>query len=425
MMNLLAQSLESLPKREREKLESLALVAKYRWTLQARPSQLPPPGDWRVWLIQAGRGYGKTRVLVEWARSQIEAGRYRRMAFIARTPSDVRDVLIEGESGILEKSPPWFRPKWEPTRRRLTWPNGAIATTYSAENPDELRGPQHDGAICDELATWRYPEAWDNLMLGLRLGTDPRVVVGTTPKPVRLLKAVRALPTCVITSGATYENVDNLAPAFREHIISRYEGTRLGRQELGGELIEDNPAALWKREQLEAGRVLKAPDLVRVVVGVDPAISAKDESDETGIIVAGKGADGHAYVLDDLSLRASPDGWARAAVTAYHRNSADRIVAEVNQGGDMVENTVRTVDRNVAYSAVHASRGKYSRAEPIAALYEQGKVHHVGTFAELEDQQCQWVPGDKSPDRLDALVWAITALGLTARAPGKAETFRR
>jgi phage terminase large subunit-like protein len=337
----------------------------------------------------------------------------------------VRDVLIEGESGILEKSPPWFRPKWEPTRRRLTWPNGAIATTYSAENPDELRGPQHDGAICDELATWRYPEAWDNLMLGLRLGTDPRVVVGTTPKPVRLLKAVRALPTCVITSGATYENVDNLAPAFREHIISRYEGTRLGRQELGGELIEDNPAALWKREQLEAGRVLKAPDLVRVVVGVDPAISAKDESDETGIIVAGKGADGHAYVLDDLSLRASPDGWARAAVTAYHRNSADRIVAEVNQGGDMVENTVRTVDRNVAYSAVHASRGKYSRAEPIAALYEQGKVHHVGTFAELEDQQCQWVPGDKSPDRLDALVWAITALGLTARAPGKAETFRR
>ena len=389
----------------------------YDWRFWARPNQVPPPGDWRTWLVLAGRGFGKTRTGAEWVREQVEQGQCSRMALVAPTAADARDVMVEGESGILAISPPWFRPLYEPSKRRLTWPNGAIATTYSADEPDRLRGPQHDGAWADELAAWKYSETWDMLMFGLRLGADPRAVVTTTPKPVRLIRELLAAATTVVTRGSTYENADNLAPAFFEKIISKYEGTRLGRQELHAEVLDDVPGALWARKMLDDLRRLAAPDLVRVVVAVDPAVTSEEGSDETGIVVAGKGADGHGYVLEDLSGRFSPDAWARRAVDAYQERQADRVIAEVNNGGDLVETIVRTVDARVSYKGVHASRGKQTRAEPVAALYEQGRIHHVGSLEDLEDQMCTWLPGMKSPDRMDALVWALTELMLDGQEP--------
>jgi predicted phage terminase large subunit-like protein len=378
---------------------------------------LPPGGDWRVWLLLAGRGFGKTRTLTEWVRDEAESGRRGRLALVAPTVADVRDVLVEGESGILAVSAPGFRPTYEPSKRRLTWPNGALATTYSADEPDRLRGPQHDGAACDEIAAWRYPETWDMLQFGLRLGADPRAVVATTPRPVRLVRELLAAPTTVVTRGTTHENAQNLAPAFLEQIVARYGGTRLGRQEIDAELLDDTPGALWTRKAIDDLRVAAHPDLARVVVAVDPAVTSGEDADQTGIVVAGLGVDGHGYVLGDLTCRLSPDGWARRAVNAYHAHRADRLVAEVNNGGELVEATVRTVDRNVSYKAVHASRGKRTRAEPVAALYEQGKVHHVGALPDLEDQMCGYVPDayDGSPDRVDALVWALTELVLTGQ----------
>jgi len=353
-----------------------------------------------------------TRTGAEWVRAQMESGRCSRMALVAPTSADARDVMVEGESGLLAISPPWNRPTYEPSKRRLTWPNGAIATTYSADEPDRLRGPQHDGGWLDELAAWAYPDAYDMLMLGLRLGSDPHAVATTTPRPTKLIRDLVAAKTTHVTSGRTYDNAPNLAPAFMEQIIARYAGTRLGRQELDAEILDDNPYALWKREQLEALRVTKHPDLSRVVIGVDPAVTSNEGSDETGIIGAGLATDGKGYVLEDASLRGTPHAWATAAVTLYHKLQADRIVAEGNQGGEMVEHTIRTVDPTVSVTLVHASRGKLTRAEPVAALYEQQKVHHAGTFPALEDQQCSWVQGDVSPDRLDALVWALTDLML-------------
>lgn len=384
----------------------------YDWEFWARPNQLPPPGEWRTWLVLAGRGFGKTRTGGEWIRAQVESGRCGRLALVAPTAADARDVMVEGESGILAISPPWFRPLYEASKRRLTWPNGAIATLYSGEEPDRLRGPQHDGAWADELAAWKYPETWDMLMFGLRLGKDPRVVVTTTPKPTKLIKELVTATTTVLTKGSTYDNAENLAPAFLEKIIAKYEGTRLGRQELHAEVLDDVEGALWKHSQLDELRVTRYPELKRIVAGVDPATTSEDESAETGIIVAGLGVDGKGYVLDDSSLKDSPDRWARAAVTAYHKFKADRIIGEANNGGDLVETVIRTVDPKVSYKKVHASRGKLTRAEPIAALYEQGKVHHVGVFPYLEDQMCSWLPGQKSPDRMDALVWALTELML-------------
>ena len=382
-------------------------------------NQLPPPGDWRVWLLVAGRGFGKTRTGAEWIRHQVNHHKRRRVALVAPTAADVRDVMVEGESGLLAIGPPQQRPQYEPTKRRLTWPNGAIATTYSADEPERLRGPQHDAAWCDEIASWRYPEAWDMLMFGLRLGADPRVVVTTTPKPIKIIRELIADPTTAITRGSTYDNRANLAPAFLEQIIRKYEGTRLGRQELNAEILDDVPGALWSRAIIEETRwpvYQNIPSLVRIVVAIDPAASTGEDSDETGIIVAGIDTDGNGFVIADQSGRYAPTEWARSAIALYRQHRADRIVAEVNNGGDMVEATLRMVDSNVAYRAVHASRGKLIRAEPVAALYEQKRIHHVGAFPTLEDQMCAFAPdidrkaAGYSPDHVDALVWAFTDL---------------
>ena len=321
--------------------------------------------------------------------------------------------MVEGESGILAVSPPWCRPLYESSKRRLSWPNGAKATLYSGDEPDQLRGPQHDLAWADEPAKWKNAcAAWDNLELGLRLGNHPRVLATTTPRTIPLLKRLLGDAGTVVTRGSTYENADNLAPAFLERVKTRYEGTRMGRQELHAEMLEDVPGALWQLDNLEKYRVRAAPPLSRIVIGIDPATTSGEDSNETGMIVAGKGKDGEAYVLEDLSCRLSPDGWARRAIAAFRRHKADRIVAETNNGGELVEGVLRTVMPNVPYRRVHASRGKAVRAEPISALYEQGRVHHVGFWGALEGQMCSFTPErlEGSPDRVDALVWCLTEL---------------
>lgn len=381
------------------------------WPIKARPKQRAPEGDWSVCMWMTGRGWGKTRCGSEWVRQQVASGK-KRIALVAPTAADARDVMVEGESGILACSPSWNKPTYEPSKRRLTWDNGAIATTYSADEPERLRGPQHDAAWCDELASWRYPEAWDMLMFGLRLGENPQCVVTTTPKPKKIIRQLVNDPKCVVIRGSTYENRSNLAEAFFDQIVRAYEGTTLGQQELHGELLEEMPGALWNRTL-----ILRAdePPLSRVVVAIDPAVTSNDDSDETGIVVAGTSGDAF-YVLEDLSGRYSPERWARVAVEAYHRWKADRIIGEVNNGGDMIESVIRQVDQNVAYKSVRASRGKAVRAEPIATLYEQGRGYHVGAFPELEDQMCSWTPdADWSPDRLDAMVWAGHELMLSPR----------
>lgn len=406
--------------------EELAEI-EHLWPANARPKQLPPLGQWRTWLILAGRGFGKTRTGAEWIRGHAESGRYPYVTLAGPTADDVRDAMIEGESGILAISPKDTRPLYQPSKRRLTWPNGTKALLLSADEPDRFRGKQHMKLWADELAAWRYPDAWDQAQFGLRLGDDPQACVTTTPRPVPLVRALLKDPTTVTTRGSTYENRGNLAAAFLEKIVRKYEGTRLGRQELEAEMLDDVPGALWTRGNIEAKRVKLPPELRRVVVAIDPAVTADDDSDETGIVVAGVGlcrcnkgvAALHGFVLDDLSGRSHPGEWAKASVDAYKTFKADRIVAEVNQGGDMVESTIRTVDSKVAYRAVHAAKGKRLRAEPVAALYEQGKVHHVGSFAKLEDQMATWDPllDDKSPDRVDALVYALTDLMLEGSAP--------
>lgn len=370
-----------------------------------------------MWLILAGRGFGKTRSGAEWVRAQVESGRRRRIALVGETAADARAVMVEGESGLLAIAPAWMRPRYEPSRRRLVWPNGAIASTFSAEDPDQLRGPQFDAAWADELAKWRYPEAWDNLLLALRLGEDPRCVATTTPKPRHFLAALMAEPGTALTRGATDENAANLAPAFLAQITSRYRGTRLGRQEIGGEYLADLPGALWTRAGLEASRALPPPEPpLTVVVGVDPAVTAGGGACETGIVVAARGRDGRAAVLADHSLRAGPDGWARRVVEAWRQHRAARVVVEVNQGGDLVRQVLRTVDAAVPVAPVRARLGKLGRAAPVAALYEQGRVAHAGVFAALEDQMTSFTGGDGegASDRLDALVWALSDLMLGA-----------
>lgn len=419
----LAESLALLPENEQQEIleslsESEALSLLYDWLFWARSNQIAPPGEWAVWLLLAGRGFGKTRTGAEEVRRRVESGNAKRIALVSPTAADGRDVMVEGDSGILAVCPPWNRPIYEPSKRRLTWTNGAIATIYSADKPSRLRGPQHDFAWCDELGFWRYSEAWDNLLFGLRLGLTPQCVVTTTPKRVKHLVDLVSDPSTVITRGSTFENIANLAPNFIKQISRKYEGTTLGRQELYAELLGDVEGALWTIAMIEAARTVKVPDLSRIVVAIDPATTATEGSDETGIVVAGKDDFGEAYVLDDVSLKGSPDQWAKAAVAAFHKYKADRIIAEANNGGDMVEHVIRTVDRYIPYKAVHAARGKRARAEPVAALYEQKRVHHVGCFALLEDQLTTFVPGEgDSPDRHDALVWAITELLIGINEP--------
>ena len=388
--------------------ELQAQAAGPSWRDIARPAQVAPDGQWTTWLYVGGRGAGKSRAGAEWVHEQVAAGA-RRIALVGPTAGDVRDVMVEGESGIMNAGR--VRPVYEPSKRRVTWPNGAIATTFSADEPDRLRGPQHDAAWCDEIAAWRYPQAWDMLMLGLRLGTAPQVIATTTPKPVKLVRDL--MQSAVVTRSTTYDNLDNLAPTFREQILARYEGTRLGRQELMAELLEDVPGALWSRDLIERSRGDAPAHLPRIVVAIDPAVTSGEQSDATGIIVVG--ADQNVgYVLEDLSGRFPPDQWAALAVDAYRRWNADRIVAEANNGGDLVASVLHAVYRNVPVRLVRASRGKRARAEPVSALYEQQRIVHVGTFPELEDELCVWTPDTtESPDRMDALVWGLTDLMLT------------
>lgn len=398
-----------------------ALLA-YDWRgFNARENQVLPDGDWDTWMILAGRGFGKTRTGAETVREIIEAGNAGRVALIAPTAADARDTMVEGESGILAISPPWCRPRYEPSKRRLTWPNGAIATLFSAEEPDRLRGPQHDLGWCDEVCAWAYQQdTWDMYQFGLRLGAHPRTIVSTTPKPHKIIRQLVANPRTHVTRGSTFENRDNLANSFFQSVVALYQGTRLGRQELMAEILDDNPGALWSFGMIDPHRrpsnevdVLLAR-CSRIVAAADPAVTANDDSAETGIIVAGLDSNGRdAYVFDDRSLRGTPYQWGKALVDAFHDYKADRIIGEVNNGGDLIESNIRQVDPDVPYTAVRASRGKTIRAEPIAALYEQGRVHHVGCFERLETQMVEFNPMDRSqasPDRMDALVWALTEL---------------
>lgn len=406
----------------------------YDWSFWARPDQAVPAGDWQTWLILAGRGFGKTRTGAETVRAWVRT--CDMVNLIAATADDARDIMIEGESGILAICPAHERPRYNAHKSRLEWPNGARSLIFTAEEPERLRGKQHKKLWCDEVCSWRYEDSWDQAMFGLRLGADPQAVVTTTPKPVKVLRELMADPNTIITRGSTYDNRANLSPKFYQKVIRKYEGTRLGRQELNAELLDDNPRALWQRAWLDRDRIQIAPTLDRIVVGLDPNVKNRDRQillkksdtlDEAGIVAAGVGPapDGwtappgssmrdapHFYVIGDRSLDAGPNEWGAAAVKAYRDFSADRVIGEVNNGGDMVEMNIRAVDANVSYKSVTASRGKAIRAEPISALYEQGRVHHVGSFAQLEDEMCDFDPITtvKSPNRMDALVWALTEL---------------
>lgn len=450
-----------------------------KWEFWARPNQLAPGGMWTFWLLLAGRGFGKTRTGAEWVNERVQLGLAKRIALVAPTAADVRKVMVEGESGLLAISPPWNRPLFEPSKLQLTWPNGAIAQLFSAEEPERLRGPQCDTFWADELAAWKkLQETWDMLQFGFRLGHDPRGVITTTPKPLPIVKDLvldsRDLSEekrnekwqgqTVVTRGSTYENKANLAPKFFQQIVTKYEGTRLGRQELNADILEDMPGALWQRTGLDANRIPAPPfpaifreagvipgeemeledievlkraadtrmalvpeDLTRIVVAVDPNVSNTEGSDEIGITVEGKGLSGRGYVLADCSMRGSPNEWASAAVIAHDVFGADRIIGEANQGGNMVEHTITTTAKSlkdagkrssdfIGVTLVHATRGKVTRAEPVSALYEQNKITHVGTHTVLEDQMCLFTSDfDRkamgySPDRVDSLVWGLTHL---------------
>jgi phage terminase large subunit-like protein len=395
------------------------------WHFWRRDAQKPPVGDWRVWLVMAGRGFGKTRMGAEWINELAWENPGARLALIGATLVEARQVMVEGESGLLSLYGGSLL-RWEPSLRRLVWPNGSVATLYSAAEPESLRGPQHHFAWGDEIAKWGCGiAAWDNLMLGLRLGTQPQVMATTTPRPVRLVKRLVTEKGVAVTRGRTLDNAANLAPDFIDAVSALYGGTRLGRQELDGELIEDVEGALWTRDLLEQCRIkpgtpYSASPYKRIVIGVDPPASAK--GDACGIVAVGLGADDKAYVLADHSVtRPSPERWARAVAEAVEAWGADRVVAEANQGGDMVISTLRAADVNMPVKKVHASRGKVVRAEPVAALYEAGKAFHVGAFPELEDELCGLISGGgyegpgRSPDRADALVWAMTELMLGRR----------
>ncbi len=402
----------------------------------AHDHQIAPDEDWRSWVVMGGRGAGKTRAGSEWVRSMVEGampldqGKARRVALVAETYDQARDVMIFGDSGILSCTPPDRRPNWSSTRRRLEWPNGAVAEVYSATSPEALRGPQFDAAWVDELAKWRQgQEAWDMLQFGLRLGDSPQQVVTTTPRNVEVLKRILEASSTVVTSAPTEANRANLASSFLTEVRARYGKTRLGRQELDGILLDDVEGALWTNAMLEGARTELLPEFDRIVVAVDPAVSSGKSSDACGIVVAGLVSRGdplgwYAVVIEDATVQGvSPQGWAEAVVAAYERHNADRVVAETNQGGDLVRQMLLQVSPTTSYKAVHASKSKVARAEPIAALYEQGRVRHAGDLQLLEDQMVQMsttgFKGTGSPDRVDALVWALTELFGQDRGPAR------
>lgn len=399
------------------------------WLVWARDEQLPPDGDWTTWLLLGGRGAGKTRAGAEWVKG-VALGRppfaprpVGRIALVGETFADAREVMVEGVSGLLAIHDPAVRPVWQSSRRRLEWPNGVVAQVFSAQDPESLRGPQFGAAWCDELAKWPDAEAtWDMLQFGLRLGDHPRQAVTTTPRPTPLLKRLIAAERTVVSRMTTRENAANLAGGFLGEIVGRYAGTRLGRQELDGELIEDRPDALWSRAAIERGRIATPPPLARIVVAVDPPATGGARSAACGIVAAGIDADGIGYVVADATVaKATPEAWASRAADLYHALGADRLVAETNQGGDMVASVLRQADPTVPVARVTATRGKWTRAEPVALLYAQGRVRHAGTFPELEDEMCGLGPDGRadgaSPDRVDALVWALTELMLGRAAP--------
>jgi phage terminase large subunit-like protein len=393
----------------------------YDWDFWGRPEQLPPV-QWGqagcfIWMIRTGRGWGKSRTATEIFINAVRYGGYKYPNLVGATADEVRDVMINGESGILKCAPPDFYPEYIPSLKKLIWPNKVETHIYYGSEPSKGRGPQSDFLWFDEIAKYQFSEeTFDNLMLGLRLGPNPLCIVTSTPRPTRFLMDLekrtdkQGRACTVVTRGRTQDNYKNLSPVFISTIISKYENTRLGRQELDGEFLSDNPKALWKRADIDNNRIRQIPELTYVVVGVDPAITDKAGSDDTGIIAAGKNKEGHFYILGDYTVHDTPQKWAEAAITAFHKHEANTIVSETNQGGDMIERLLKSVDSKITYKPVRASRGKYTRAEPVSALYEQGKVHHFGTFPELEDELCEWIPGSGSPDRLDALVWALTEL---------------
>ena len=412
-MQLSRISLDGLKALRPEQLA--AVTARLKWLGTARPDQITPEGEWLTWLILAGRGWGKTRTGAEDAAASGMANPGWRIAVVAPTSADARDTCFEGTSGLINVLPREAVQTYNRSLGELVLVNGTRYKAFSADEPDRLRGPQHHRAWCDELAAWRYPEAWDQLLFGLRLGDRPQAVVTTTPKPTALIKQLATATTTKITKGSTFDNAAHLAPSALALLKARYDGTRLGRQELNAEILGDLPGALWALSTLDLYRLRQAPELGRVVVAVDPAVTANEGSDEHGIIVAGvTSKDQRGVVLEDGSLSGSPNDWARRAISLYRSWGADCIVVEVNQGGDMVSHTLRTIDPLVNVREVRASRGKHIRAEPIAALYEQGKIAHVGAFAELENQMTQMTTGGfsgtGSPDRVDALVWAFTDL---------------
>ena len=406
-----------------------AQLTRNAWVLSARLAQYPLLDEHPdIWLVTGGRGAGKTRLGAEWVNALVRglppfatpALRYGRLALVGETLADVRDVMIEGPSGIVGVSQPW-RPRYEPSRRRLVWENGAVATIFSSEDPESLRGHQFDAAWCDEAGKWRNAEAcFDMLQFGLRLGNQPRQLVTTTPRPSRLIKRLLADPTVLVTRMRTAENAANLAAGFIEAVANRYAGSVLGRQELDGELVEDREDALWTRRMIESAISEKPGELRRIVVAVDPPASSRRTSDACGIIAAGMGNDGRAVVLADATLNAArPQDWATRAVSLYHALAADCLLVEVNQGGEMASAVIRTVDASVPVKPVRAQRGKWLRAEPVAALYQADRVRHAGRFPELEDEMCDFGPqglsGGRSPDRVDALVWALSELLLNGR----------
>ncbi|WP_449411076.1 DNA-packaging protein [Methylobacterium komagatae] len=421
----LASSLASLAPDQRQAIlasltEEQAAELLWDWRFWARPNQIAPDGEWQTWLALAGRGFGKTEAGAQWVRERVKNGA-RSIALLAETQKDLEEVMV---ARLIAVHPPDEAPTVRYKPVRVIWPNGAVALGYNGTEPNQLRGPEFDTAWVDELAKYRYArESWDMLQFTMRAGLDPRVFVTTTPRPIPVIREILADRSTVVTRGSTFDNADNLPAQFLERLKTRYEGTRLGRQELQAEVLDDVPGALWTRDMIDQALKPRAlPDMARVVVAIDPSGTkgASDDGDTIGIVVAAKGIDGHAYVLADRSCKLSPAGWGRVAVNAYREFEANRIVGEANFGGAMVEHVIKTTDSTAAYQEVKASRGKVVRAEPVAALYEQGRVTHVHSMPDLEDQLCQMAGdgylGEGSPDRLDAMVWALTDLMLDNRS---------